>query len=374
LSDRAPSTGTLNIAVLFTDFSDAPGASGVIQQMFNNISPTTENFYSRQSYGKLKINLIPNLKWLRMSKTTSQYVPNGNRGGITVYNQKDYIQEAVNIAISQGLNFSNVDLIAVLTDPSNPDLWSYGPAFTIGAFELSNAINASGKLIKNGFTSGKDFFSWRSGLWASHELGHTLGLPDLYSYTDPNNLKFIGNWSMMGLIDGVGKGMFGWERWLMGWLTDSQVACISNTVSETVSLSAIETNNCQTKMAVIPLCCNKQALVLEVRQKIDDDSQIPIEGVLAYVVDSAQATGNGTINVYPSNYTDSNKLNQILTVGQSVSHTIVSSSLGKTFTTTAEVVSNIGNSYQIKIASNYLPPSRTTFCQTVLGQINCNLH
>ena len=60
LQYRAKSLGTLNISLIFTDFSDAM-ATITPQEMLSKVSPSTENFFDRNSYGKLKVNFNLNL-------------------------------------------------------------------------------------------------------------------------------------------------------------------------------------------------------------------------------------------------------------------------------------------------------------------------
>jgi hypothetical protein len=81
----------------------------------------------------------------------------------------------------------------------------------------------------------------------------------------------------MGNINSKAKSYFGWERWLLGWLDDSQVACIQQSTSKkttSISLSTIETINSENprKMIVIPVKgSKKQAVVVEARANLGDD-------------------------------------------------------------------------------------------------------
>ena len=97
----------------------------------------------------------------------------------------------------------------------------------------------------------------------------------------------------MGNINAQAKSLFGWERWLLGWLDDSQVACIKQSASKqttTVSLSAIETPNTANpkKMIVIPVKgSKKRAVVVEARANLGDDI-LSKEGKVIY--NSIQST------------------------------------------------------------------------------------
>ena len=84
-------------------------------QMISKLSAITKDFYSRNSYGKLKLNLVPFYKWLRMSKPSTECI---DSGVITFYKHRAYLQEVADLASSNGFNFSKLDLIVVLTNPA----------------------------------------------------------------------------------------------------------------------------------------------------------------------------------------------------------------------------------------------------------------
>lgn len=90
-------------------------------------------------------------------------------------------------------------------------------------------------------------FSWARSQ-ATHELLHLLGLDDLYAigHRDPSTAG--GEWSLMGMrAYGYGQGttrtsgalhepVTGWNKWLLGWLDDTEVVCVSSTETATVVL------------------------------------------------------------------------------------------------------------------------------------------
>ena len=59
--------------------------------------------------------------------------------------------------------------------------------------------------------------------WLNHELGHSMGLPDSYSYEGAGG--FTRPFSLMDLINSVAPEFLAWERWQLGWLDDEQVRC-----------------------------------------------------------------------------------------------------------------------------------------------------
>ena len=80
-----------------------------------------------------------------------------------------------------------------------------------------------------------------------------------------------------------------WDRYLQGWLDESQVKCLPrNTVSSvgiTVKINPLVRQNSDIKVAMVPLSSSK-ILVMESRKNEGFDKLIPErEGVLVYTVD-----------------------------------------------------------------------------------------
>ncbi len=99
-----------------------------------------------------------------------------------------------------------------------------------------------GKEFLNAVTTEADFtYSTNTGCNGQgyllvQELGHTLGLSDLYSFNGgETQFKYVGDWSIVSNINSNGKSFFGWERWLLFWLNDTQVTCFSDKTTATTT-------------------------------------------------------------------------------------------------------------------------------------------
>jgi M6 family metalloprotease-like protein len=307
ISNRANVNGILNVTVLFVDFIDAPAYMSP-NEAFQIVSPGSEDFYKAVSYGKLNMKLLPYFKWLRMCKRSHEYSMSPS---ISFNAHKAYISEAVNLA-ANSVDFSTSEIIVVITNPSATSI-AYGPAFCPNS---GYGINVKGKIFENAVSSGRDLQYWKS-FWLNHEMGHTFGLPDLYAFSG-NQFRYTGDWSLMGNINGVAREFFGWERWLLGWLLDSQVLCVSEKGTSNVQLTPIEKAG-GLKIAVIPRS-ESTAVVVESRRALGYDSGIKMPGVLVYVVVTSVGTGNGPIRVLPLNDDDQSKLAAPLIVGRSLTY------------------------------------------------------
>ena len=303
-SNRLPTTGNVHATVLFTDFSDA-AATRTPQNAFALISPTAESYYRAVSYGKMNLVLDPTYVWIRMSKPSTAY----GWESLTFNAHKAYIQEAINLA-GTSVNYSASDAVVVISNPDAGAL-SNGPAFVPNP---GDGVIAGGKLISSAATSGRDLLFWGA-YWLNHEMGHTMGLADLYAAAGSGTHRFVGVFSMMGLIAGPAREYFAWERWNIGWITDDQVTCAPSGTT-TTTLTPVERTGGM-KLVVVPTG-PKTAVLVESRRVEGYDGTGFTPGVLVYYIDTSIASAAGVLRVLPVNDADVNKTSAPLGVGQSI--------------------------------------------------------
>ena len=313
IKERLKSTGDVIATVVMVDFSDAP-ATMTPAEAFARISPSADVF-KEVSYGKFNYIFKPQLKWYRMSKKSSEYVT----GGWTFDSHRKYISEASMLADAD-VDFSKTDSLIILANPDAQGIGYSGPAF---APTRSNGLTLDGKYISNGATSAHDLNNWKA-IWLNHEVTHTLGLVDLYAFTQESaanqydGLRFTGEFSYMGLssFESNSPGLFAFERWNLGWLDDSQIKCSSENKT-TQLITPVETIG-GVKAVIVPISKTK-AVVIESRRPIGIDSKLSKSGALVYVVDSTIQSGLGPIRVYPSDVSsDPRYLNAPRAVGEKI--------------------------------------------------------
>lgn len=294
IDERLKSTGDVIATVVMVDFPDAP-ATMTPTDAFARISPSADVF-TEMSYGKLNYTFKPQMKWYRMSKKSSDYVA----GGWTFVKHRDYIVEAAKLA-DVDIDFNKTDSLIILANPDARGMGYLGPAF---AAIRKNGITLDGKYISNGATSAYDLNDWKS-IWLNHEVTHTLGLVDLYAFNQSNsanrydNLRYTGEFSYMGFssYESNAPSLFAFERWNLGWISDSQMRCVKDAKS-TELISPVQTSG-GVKAVVVPISRTK-AVVIESRRAIGIDKNISKSGVLVYVVDSSIQSGQGPVRVFPS--------------------------------------------------------------------------
>lgn len=306
ISHRLKASGDVRLTVLFVDFPDLV-SDRTTASMLSLISPESESYFRAVSYGAMNLIYQPHNTWLRMSKSASAYGWNA----LTYDLHRAYIQEAINLAGS-GVDYSKTDGIVVLSPPIASSPLTNGPALVAGA---GAGVSAGGRVFANAITSGRDVLGWGP-YWANHELGHNLGLQDLYANTTPGH-RYVGSFSLMGLISGPAREFFAWERWTLGWVGDSQVACFGSGTHQ-ATLVPIERAG-GTKLVAVPIT-STATVVAESRRVEGYDTSSVTPGILVYVVDTARPLQTGPIRVLPLNDNDERKLSAALTVGQSLSY------------------------------------------------------
>jgi M6 family metalloprotease-like protein len=297
IKERLKSTGDVIATVVMVDFSDAP-ATMTPAEAFARISPSADVF-KEVSYGKFNYVFKPQLKWYRMSKKSSDYVT----GGWTFNSHRAYIYEAANLA-DLDVDFSKTDSLIILANPDARGIGNSGPAF---AAIRSNGLTLDGRYISNGATSAYDLNNWKA-IWLNHEVTHTLGLVDLYAFTQENSanqydgLRYTGEFSYMGFssYESNSPSLLAYERWNLGWLEDSQIKCM-NESKTTQLITPVETIG-GVKAVMVPISKTK-AVVIESRRPLGIDSKLAKSGALVYVVDSTNQSGLGPVKVYPSDVT-----------------------------------------------------------------------
>nr|MDO8098925.1 M6 family metalloprotease domain-containing protein [Candidatus Njordarchaeota archaeon] len=143
-----------------------------------------------------------------------------------------------------------------------------------------------------------------------HELGHSMGLPDLYDYSMASlgtGDDFIGSWDLMaeGSWNPSGQGTFPshpttWCKIKLGWIALSKITqitqhSIQNGYNATVLLSPQELAN--GTLAIKIVLNNGSYYLVEARQKIGYDAALPSAGVLVLYCDDSKPSGEGPVRL-----------------------------------------------------------------------------
>lgn len=282
-------TGTIRIALVFVDFPDA-AATQSADAYFQKIASKVSATYKEMSYGRLTVEFVQVPGWIRMSKNSTQY--NVLQKTATYDSTVRYANEALTAA-DRVTNMSGVTSIAVFAVESAPGIagdyeWDLRQPITTG----------EGSKVSSVIVTGGEWWitNWEP-LVVAHEFGHTIGLQDLYKKSDTDPSPYVGDFDFMSNAseDSAAPSLLGWDRWRLGWISDTAVVCVKPTAENRITLSPLQTGK-GTLLAVVPLSASR-ALVMESRHPIGIDSKLATSGVLVYIVDTSIDTTEGPMRV-----------------------------------------------------------------------------
>lgn len=282
-------------ALIFpVDFPDLIGNSDP-QKDFAYVADGVSDYYKKMSDGKTTFSWTIYPRFVRYSSK----VADANLGGRTANGFWNFYTDATKLA-KQTVDISAFDLI-IYAPPltTTRDQIAIGPAFVSSSSDRINATMLDGQS-----------YDMKSALSTVHEIGHLMGLADLYNFDAANEaaanpgaqsandlqFKYMGIFDLMNWAQGAGVELTAWNRWLLGLITDDQIRCLPAS-STTTLLSPLEVNG-GIKGAVVPLS-KTEAIVIESRRALRYDSNIgsASEGVLIYTVDTSISSGFGPMRV-----------------------------------------------------------------------------
>lgn len=280
---RLPSYGRIRALIVPVDFPDVNGGDDPVK-FFTPLADNVRDFYLKQSYGRLAFDfdIVPN--WVRVPFSPKDF---GYGATVGSGDPGSYAKGVLGLTESL-VDYSQYDAVYFLVPQQMPMAkMGWGPAITHPYW-----IDAG--YVTNGATGGADmYFNEQNGVvgaqwkWMAHETGHAFGL---YDEDLDHQSATLGSWGIMA--NSWSNGAIehnGWDRYLQGWLSKSQVACLpkaSLTAAGTsVKLSPLVRQNADTKVAMVPLSASR-ILVMESRKIEGYDAMQPGEqGVLVYTVD-----------------------------------------------------------------------------------------
>lgn len=319
VTPQAVTSGELKTLAILVDFSDHPAQ--VSSAFFDDLlfadvyGPSSlRGYYREVSYGSasarglIDINtadLPSEIGWVRLPQTLAYYAGTDFGRGTYPTNSQKMVEDAVAL-IDPYVDFSqydndgdgSVDNIMVIhagegaefKGPLAGHIWSHAWGITP---QMRDGVWISPYSTEPEYweTPG----DMRSGVFA-HELGHTLGLPDLYDRDGSSS--GIGEWSLMA--SGSWNGVLGygdsparldaWSSAELGWLQPQT----ASGGPQTRSLPTVGSSATMSAWRVYPngASSGSEYWLVENRQQTGTDSGIPGSGVLVWHVDEAENSYN----------------------------------------------------------------------------------
>ncbi|KAK5243793.1 hypothetical protein LTR40_003938 [Exophiala xenobiotica] len=289
-----PSSGVLQARMIFIDFEDAPASENPVD-LFDLFMPAASEWYGNASFGRLNLRVAADLSgFYRMPCNASTYV---YHRGMSYEAHHKYIQDALD-AVGKSVMFAGTDLLYIVPTEEAAAI-SYSPTF------MPPIEAHDGTLIKKTVTFGQDahFIGFKE---MNHETGHTMGLPDLYSYEPYTRAGiFVGGYDLMAQIEGISPDFLAWHKWRLGWIDDDQIFCLCPDAEKskagnerTIVLTPVEEP--QGLKALVVRHNVTVALVAENQSGRHLDTDTCGSGVLIYRIDTMTDSGHGPIKVQDS--------------------------------------------------------------------------
>ena len=274
----------LVIPVYFSDMSYSKTPENV-----TDIASWMADYYLENSFGKLSFDVWYLSFWSMMPKPYIYYGTDSHFW--------EYVNDAIRL-VDPWTDFNDYKFVIVVhaggdeaMTGNSSDIWSM--AYYGGVDFTTNDGN-----VQLGISTVSEFDPM--GTFA-HEVGHELGLPDLYDYNQTQT--FVGPWDLMdsggwnGVPQGTSPAHFtSYGKVEMGWLSPSNILTYSIGEDVTTTLYPLEvsTNSYQTVKITIS---GSTYYLIEVRKKVGYDSALPGEGVLILYVDESLGSGEGIVRV-----------------------------------------------------------------------------
>ncbi len=285
---------SIRAAIVPIDFPELVGGGNTTTD-FRYITEGVSGYFSAISDGKINFNWTIFPSYIRYSGKVSE----ARLAGTDTSGYNEFASNAKKLA-RQTIDFKQFDLL-IFAPPlaTTRSQIAFGPAFLSTSMDDINATMLDGQS-----------YDRRDVLFPSttaHEIGHLMGLADLYNFSaredvasgreksfDIAQFKFMGGFDLMNHADGPGVELTAWNRWLLGVLEDSQIRCLPQVATRT-TLTAVELEG-GIKGAVIPIS-SSQVIVIESRKPIRYDQRLGTAGVLVYKVDTSIPSGSGPMTL-----------------------------------------------------------------------------
>jgi M6 family metalloprotease-like protein len=276
-------SGVVNIGLIYLDFVDYRITNDGQSLSTGFITSPIEDYYRLMSNDKISFNWIISNDVINLSDQVSNYDLYGSNDG-----RRRVLDEA-SLYVRQ--IFDEIDAIFFIINPDVPLMLRN----TVWASRIGDDIGMYHTILIGMDTNRHDISDI-----INHDVAHLFGLPDLYKHVCHGHtgcqdgtvdwlsqFEYAGSWSIMSYGTHHNNELLNWERWLLRWLEDDNVKCITENNSYNIDIYHRNDIENTTRMIVINLETHYN-LVLEVKQQ-DRYCQTCKKGLLVYTVNSANS-------------------------------------------------------------------------------------
>jgi immune inhibitor A len=306
-----------NILAILVDFSDKPSTEQPIffdSLLFGSAVGTVRNYYEEVSFGNVTlvcVNMPSSLGWQRAPETYAYYVDGQAGLGAYPHNAQKLAEDAVQL-VDPLVDFSNYDndgdgfvdaLVIIHAGPGREITGSMNDIHS-HKWQMNTAQNVDG-VTASVYSIEPEYWYTEGDMTCGvycHELGHALfGFPDLYDYGYDS--QGLGAWTLMAM--GSWNGTLGASP----AHPDAYCEILAGFVNPTVIIqntANVSIPNVETSPSIFRLWTNgtqnDQYFLVENREHIGYDTELPGTGLLIYHVDESVQT-NDDNQWYPGHTT-----------------------------------------------------------------------
>jgi hypothetical protein len=267
------------IPMQFTDYKTNSNPSIDFEKYFRFFS----DYLTNASDVEVKVDIRIPTKYYQLSKELSFYDFKNSTGDNTEL-------ELINLT-KNDINFANVDYIIGVVPPEVPV-----DAFFAAGMNWGTVSTPQGS-VKGIYIMGPTSLTRRSTQDSStaadpwitiHEaIGHSAGLNDSLGGMRAGKREIgMGGW---GNMHGLQGDFIVWDKWLMGFVADKQIACFVGSESQTIWVRPNTVKDSGIKAVIIPIDA-QHGIVVESQRSVGYNYKIPknFNGALIYAVDTAE--------------------------------------------------------------------------------------
>ena len=288
-----PLQGVIKALVIPVDFANAPGTT-TPQTFIDPIAQRSRDFYRTMSYGQVTFDFTVLPRYVRMPRNPQDYQ-------LSQWNEGDYRQYYVDGLTEAAKQFTinGYDVVYVIASPQTPvNALTPGPAFLLPEQSEDGGI-------PRGAATGNPGSTDEGFRWLVHETGHLFGWADLYDVSDTddrqgNRFSRFGWWDIMSMNwERFSIELNGWFRFQTGWLTNSNVLCLSAPLTNDITVSLTALNNSQGPRIIAIRTSKEKVLVIEKRTVTTYAPMLGASsaGLLVYEVDGTKPAATAPVSI-----------------------------------------------------------------------------
>ncbi|HCB49537.1 MAG TPA: hypothetical protein DEP47_08435, partial [Chloroflexi bacterium] len=270
-----PLEGTIPVTAIFMKTTAADPVTPTVAAKAMAIEQALNTYFNEVSYAEIDF-AVTTYGWYQLNHALNWYETTPRTPLI------DLVQEAVDMAQSNGVDIGNTDYLLVVTDEnvSRPE-WS-----TNGAWPYTMAAAPGWRLMAAGTMNLAS-----SDPRITNLAGRMVGLIDLFAYPEVTTARpFVGPWSHMSDKE-HNVHVLGWEKWRVGWLDETgaatgntvtrvaKPAVASPIVNQNYTIRPMDVDNNDTKTVAVEIG-DRLYYMAEYRRQQNLDTDLPDAGVV----------------------------------------------------------------------------------------------